>query len=85
MKTNLNISQFEDFCQGVSHFHQNLKITETSLFYSIHQENTCKSCLSSNFIILTDFHSLHGMKTNFKFSEFSRVLQRSEYAIQVNI
>ena len=32
-------------------------MTKTSLFCSIHQENTCKSCLHSNLIILTDFHS----------------------------
>ena len=31
----------------------------TSIF-SIHQENSCKSCLPSNLIILTDFHSFTG-------------------------
>ena len=36
---------------------QNLKMTKTSKFCSIHQENTCKSALHSNLIILTDFHS----------------------------
>ena len=37
---------------------QNFKMTKTSYFSSIHQENTCKSSLHSNLIILTDFHSL---------------------------
>ena len=36
---------------------QNSKMTKISLFSSIHQENTCKSNLHSNLIILTDFHS----------------------------
>ena len=36
---------------------QNLEMTKTSYFCSIHQENTCKSSLYSNLIILTDFHS----------------------------
>ena len=32
-------------------------MTKTSSFCSIHQENTCKSCLQLNLIIFTDFHS----------------------------
>ena len=36
---------------------QIVKMTKTSLFCSIHQENTCKSNLHSNLIILSDFHS----------------------------
>ena len=36
---------------------QNLKMTKTSSFCTIHQETTCKSSLHSNLIILTDFHS----------------------------
>ena len=36
---------------------QNLKMTKTSSFCSIHQEKPCKSSLHSNLIILTDFHS----------------------------
>ena len=36
-------------------FKKNLKISKTSLFCSIHQENTCKSSLHWNLIILTDF------------------------------
>ena len=38
-------------------FGQNMKMTKTSLFCSIHQENTCKSGLHSNLMILTDFDS----------------------------
>ena len=41
----------------VRDFVQNLIMTKTSQFFSIHQENTCKSCFHSNLIILTDFHS----------------------------
>ena len=37
-------------------FGQNLKINKTSEFCSIFQENSCKSYLHSNLIILTDFH-----------------------------
>ena len=36
---------------------QNLKMIITSLFCSIHEENTRKSCLHLNLIILIDFHS----------------------------
>ena len=36
---------------------ENLKMTKTSYYCSIHQENTSKSCLHSNLIILTDFRS----------------------------
>ena len=43
---------------GLCDSSQNLKMTKTSWFCSIHQENTCKSSLHWNFIILTDFHSL---------------------------
>ena len=35
-------------------------MTKTSKFLSIHKEKTCKSCLYSNLIILTDFHSFTG-------------------------
>ena len=38
-------------------FGQNSKMTKTSKFCSIHQENNCKSCLHSNLIILSEFHS----------------------------
>ena len=50
---NLKISPKVRVCD----FGQNLKITKTSQFCSIHQENTCKSSLHSNLIIWTDFHS----------------------------
>ena len=49
---------------------QNLKMTKTSSFCSIYQENTCKSYLHSNLIILTDFHSFTVNETNFKISQF---------------
>ena len=32
-------------------------MTKTSQFYSIHKENSRKSCLQLNLIISTDFHS----------------------------
>ena len=38
------------------------KMTKTSQFCSIHKENTCKSSLHWNLIILTDFTVLQGMK-----------------------
>ena len=41
----------------VCDFGQNLKMTKTSLFSSIHQENMRKSCLQLNLILLNDFHS----------------------------
>ena len=50
---NLKISDKVWVCD----FGQNLKMTKTSYFCSIHQTNTCKSSLHSNLIILTDFHS----------------------------
>ena len=59
---------------------------KTSLFCSIHQENTFKSCLHSNLIISTDFHSFTvNEKENFKISQFSRFLLRSEDGVQVKI
>ena len=41
----------------VCDFGQNLKMTKTSQFCCIHQENTCKSCFHSNLFISTDFDS----------------------------
>ena len=41
----------------VCDFGQNLKMTKTYSFYSIHEENTCKSSLHLNLIILTNFHN----------------------------
>ena len=51
----------------------------------IHQETASESCLYSNLIILTDFHSFTGNEGNIKISQFSRFLLRSEDAIQVKI
>ena len=48
---------FQDFCLVPSDSGQNLKMTKISQFCSILQENTCKSSLHLNLIILTDFHS----------------------------
>ena len=45
---------------------QNLKMSKTSQLHSIHQENTSKLCLHSNFIISNDFHS---------FTEFGQKLK----------
>ena len=36
---------------------ENLKMTKTSQFFSIHQENTCKSSLHLNLNILTERQS----------------------------
>ena len=44
----------------VCDFGQNFKMTKTSWFCSIHQETASESCLYSNLIILTDFHSFTG-------------------------
>ena len=57
---------------------QNLKMTKTSLFCSIHQENTCKSNLLSNLIILSDFHSFtvnEEILQNYSIFEFSAEVQ----------
>ena len=51
---NLKVSANVRVCD----FGENLKMTKTSYFCSIHQENTGKSCFLSNLIILTDFDSL---------------------------
>ena len=59
MKKNLKISQVLKISPKVQvcDSGQNLKMTKTSLFCFIHQENTCKSSLHSNLLNLTDFHS----------------------------
>ena len=49
---------------------QNLIMTKTSSFISIHQEATCKSSLHLNLIIWLTFTALQWMKTNFKISQF---------------
>ena len=74
MKTNFKISQFEDFCFRVCDFGQNLKMTKTSSFCVIHQENSCESCLHSNLIILTDFHSFTVNEENFKIWKWIKLL-----------
>ena len=59
MMTNFKISQFSRF-QLRSEYAIHLKIwrwLKLLIFFSIHQENSCKSSLHFNFIILTDFHS----------------------------
>ena len=58
MKTNFEISHLKISAKvRVRDLGQNLTMTENSYFVSIHQENTCKSTLHLNLIILTDFHS----------------------------
>ena len=62
MKKNSKNSQFSSFLLG-SMYAILVKIwkwLKLLIFLSIHQEKTCKSCLYSNFIILTDFHSFTG-------------------------
>ena len=72
---NLKISAKVPLCD----FGQNLKLTKTSSFSSIHQENTCKSSLHSNLVIFTDFHIFTVSEENlknqsiFKFSNKVRV------------
>ena len=63
---------------------QNLKMTKTSYFCSIHQENTCIILywIWSSWLTST---VLQWNKTNFKISQFSRFLLRSRYAILVKI
>ena len=36
-------------------FWSKFKMTKTSKYCKVHQENTCKSYLNSNSIVLTDF------------------------------
>ena len=63
MKKNSKNSQFSSFLLRsgrVCDLGQNLKMTKTSQFCSIHQETASESCLYSNMIIWTDFHSFTG-------------------------
>ena len=65
---------------------QNLKMTKTSKFLSIHQEQTCKSFYSIRIWSFSlTFTVSQGMNANSNISQFSRFLLRSEYAIQVKI
>ena len=57
MKKNSKIGQFSSFLLKVCDLGENLKMIKTSSFFSIHQENTCKTSLHLNLIIFTDFHS----------------------------
>ena len=59
MKENIRISQFLKISAKVrvSDSGQNLKMTKTTQFCTIHQDTTSKSSLHLNLIILTDFHS----------------------------
>ena len=62
---------------------QNLKMTKTSSFCSIHQENVCKSCLHSKLITLTDFHSFPLNEDKLQNSSIWRFLLTFGYAIFV--
>ena len=58
---------------------------KTSSFFSIHQENTCKSSLHLNFIILTDFHRFTVNENKLQNYSIWRFLLRSGYEILVKI
>ena len=60
-------------------------MTITSWNFSIHQENTCKSSLHLNLIILTDFHSFTVNEEKFQNYSIWRFWLRSGYAILVKI
>ena len=53
--------------------------------FSIHQENTCKSSLHFNLIILTDFHSFAVNEEKLERYPIWRFLLRSGYLILVKI
>ena len=62
MKKNSKNSQFSSFLlrSGYAILVKIWKWLKLLKFLSIHQEKTCKSCLYSNLIIFTDFHSFTG-------------------------
>ena len=60
-------------------------MTKTSEFCTIHQEKTCNQVYIRIWSSSLTFTVSQGMKANIKISQFSRFLQRSEYAIQVQI
>ena len=64
---------------------QNWKMTKTSSFFSIHQENTCKLSLHLNLIIWLTFIALQWLKTNFKINQFENFHLRSGCAILAKI
>ena len=78
---NLKISAKHRVCD----FGQNLKMTKTSYFFSIHQENTCKSRLHLNLIIFTDFHNFTVNEDKLQNRTIWKFLLRSRYAIWVKI
>ena len=64
---------------------KNMKVTQTSSFCSIHQENTSKSCLQLNLIIFTDFHSSTVNEDKLQNLSIWRFLLRSGSPILVKI
>ena len=62
-----------------------LIMTKTSSIFSIHQENTYKSTLHYNLIILTDFHGFMVNEDKLQNWSISRFLLRLGYAILVKI
>ena len=88
IKANLKFSQFSRFLlrSGYTILVKYLKMSKTSLICSINQENTRKSCLQLNLIVLTDCHTVsQWMKINFKICQYSRFLLRSRFAVLVKI
>ena len=84
MKTNFKISQFSRFLLRSKYAIQVKiwkwpKLLNSVLFI---KENTCKSSLHSNLIILNDFHSFTLNEENSKISQFSSFLLRSGDATQ---
>ena len=92
MRRNFKISQFSWFLLRSEYAIQVkiwkwLKLLNGKPFIkkTIHQENTCKSCLQSNLIILTDFHCFTVNEDKHQNYSIWRFLLRSLNAIQVKI
>ena len=64
---------------------QNLKMTKTSEFCSIHEENNCKSSLHLNLVVLIDFQSFTVNEHKLQNWSIRTFLLRSGYAIFVKI
>ena len=64
---------------------QNLKMTKTSQFCSIHQEKLVSQVYIRIWSFWLTFTALQWMKINFKISQFSRFLLRPEYFSHVKI
>ena len=64
---------------------QNSKITKSFYFCCIHQENTCKSFLHSNLIILTDFQRFTVNENKLQNKSIFKFSLKSVYTIQVKI